>query len=824
MKTGIDSASLHQTLFTCAGKNAPPLRMTLSFDVLREYWRNDLLQREHPLQAEWRRQFDLVEQCRELHGAIESFDVVERNRPLVDFLMSGVVAPGAWERHLIAAVTPDDMRPLYTTRDFDKYIKLREDEINFTMNFDPGQMLLARMVHMYVAILGQIYGIGLNYEFPVVFVVSDPDTGMERHYKIMIDARFLRIIERGPRVELSDDDLTELRSNMTDLDTWMRILPPENFEMRGFSIMHATDITDQEMLSGMRLDLLQKSALTAPDAFNELERKVRSYLKRPTMRLGVAAYSAGLDNTLRLSRQLGRSLALTEQCLATSRALEESLYARVARTGHIELIDDLQQLEKPGMLEERFLAIGLRNVVVAPLLHDGELVGMLELGSPDAYSFNRVNLIKIGELLPLFAVALDRSTEELNNRVEALIKEEYTSIHPTVEWRFRSAAIKLLEERRSDATVQMRDLVFNDVYPLYGLSDVRDATGLRNAAIQCDLLEQLDLAQQVIGAALEIDAMPILREIRYKIREHEAHIRCGVVSGDESGIVNFLRSDVESVFGRLRNFGAPVTAAIDAYTAAVDADAGMVYRRRREFDQSLQRLNDEISTILDQEQDRAQAMFPHYFEKYKSDGIEHVMYVGASLVERRGFDRMYLRNLRLWQLLLLCRVAQRTRELAGELAVPMQTSHLLLVHDEPLAVRFRLDDKKFDVDGAYNLRYEIIKKRIDKVKIRGTAERLTQPGAIAVVFSQPKAAVEYREYFEFLTAAGFLEAGVEALELDPVQGIQGMQALRVTVGSAKGGVNGAGASNGATGLSAEATQQIAAIFDNTAHAVAGQTK
>jgi hypothetical protein len=85
------------------------------------------------------------------------------------------------------------------------------------------------------------------------------------------------------------------------------------------------------------------------------------------------------------------------------------------------------------------------------------------------------------------------------------------------------------------------------------------------------------------------------------------------------------------------------------------------------------------------------------------------------------------------------------------------------------------------VDGTYNIRYEIIKKRIDKAVIKGTAERLTQPGRIAIIYSQAREAEEYREYIDYLRASGYLTDDVEDVELEDLQGIQGLKALRVTV-------------------------------------------
>jgi hypothetical protein len=98
-----------------------------------------------------------------------------------------------------------------------------------------------------------------------------------------------------------------------------------------------------------------------------------------------------------------------------------------------------------------------------------------------------------------------------------------------------------------------------------------------------------------------------------------------------------------------------------------------------------------------------------------------------------------------------------------------------------LSIRFREDEKKFDVEGGYNIRYEIIKKRIDKALVRGTEERLTKPGAIAIIYSQPDEEAECRKHIKYLISTGYLKDHVEAFELEEMQGVYGLKALRVTV-------------------------------------------
>ena len=174
-------------------------------------------------------------------------------------------------------------------------------------------------------------------------------------------------------------------------------------------------------------------------------------------------------------------------------------------------------------------------------------------------------------------------------------------------------------------------------------------------------------------------------------------------------------------------------------------------------------------------------MFPHYFEKQKTDGVDYQIYVGTSLVEDGRVDPICLKNLRLWQLMLTCGIALRAHQLRDQLPVALETTHLILVQHAPLSVRFHFDEKRFDVDGAYDVRYEIVKKRIDKAVVEGTADRVTQPGKVAIVYSQNAEVQEYRGYIEYLQSLGFLTGEVENFDLAELQGVQGLRALRVAV-------------------------------------------
>ena len=65
--------------------------------------------------------------------------------------------------------------------------------------------------------------------------------------------------------------------------------------------------------------------------------------------------------------------------------------------------------------------------------------------------------------------------------------------------------------------------------------------------------------------------------------------------------------------------------------------------------------------------------------------------------------------------------------------------------------------------------------------IKGRSERLTQPGMIAAVYSQPLEGEEVRRHMDFLFSKGYLRGDMEDLDLEELPGVEGLKALRAGV-------------------------------------------
>jgi hypothetical protein len=707
--------------------------------------------------------------------------VIARHRELVDALMAKVFPAAFWEQDLAAALVPFQLRTFYATPSCRRLLVGEDGRLHGRISVDEHTLALGRLVRAYSLILKKHYDLDLGLDYPLVLTTVDPDSGLERHFSMQLDFRFVDVDAVGGAPPLTGADRARLRAHPGDPGLLLELLPPDRFVFRGFVVLKALDVTDQEVLSALKRDLIERESIVSTTRFQSLETKLCTLLRRPDLRLGLAAIQGERVFMLNYSCRMENGCIFADSVHRRLSDFAGSIYERAIRQGEPLIVDDLAAYPDRTAIDDGVLDMGMRNVVVAPLYYDNALIGTLSLKSPTPGALNVMTALKLREVLPLFSMAVRRSLEDLSQRVQTIIKEQCTAIHPAVEWRFRQAALGAMERRVASAGAEMEPIVFRDVHPLYAVSDIRGSSTQRNLAIQGDLAAHLRLAGEVVRRAHDAKPLPILDELGYRIDAHLTEIEGGLGSGDELRTIAFLRRDVEPRFEHLAGFGPGVRDRIAAYRAAVDPRLGTVYRQRKDYEDAVTLINETISGYLEAEQAAAQAMFPHYFEKQQTDGIDYSIYVGASLVESGVFDELYLKNLRLWQLLVTCGIARRTAALRDRLPVPLETADLVLVQDAPLAIRFRFDEKRFDVDGAYNVRYEVIKKRIDKAHVRGTLERVTQPGRLAIVYSQAGEAAEYREYLDYLGARGHLAGAVEDLELEELQGVQGLRALRAVI-------------------------------------------
>ena len=716
----------------------------------------------------------------ELRGPIYDLELIRQHADLFDLLLLFLVSPLDNSTGLYKFGRPFQLQPLFLSPALRSMMQRTDACYSFGAGME--DVYRTHLTNVGCEILRQCYGVEVTINLQALLTVPDQVTGLKRFYKPIITNDFNKVVVKGKLPPLSEQQIQRLLHNLHDADLWLELLPPSVFSFHGFHLAHLLEVTTEESLSQLKHRLISRDAVLDVERVRGLADLLRLHFQLPELQLGLTAVDYPTERAIDHEYRIRYNLLADQIGRLTDPEYGESIYHSVFRSGEMTVIEDLQELSEPGILEEKLLELGYRSLLLAPLLsQDKHVIGLVELASPEPYALNAFLEDRFQEIRGMFRTAVERSREYIDNRIEAIMREQYTSLHPAVEWRFSEAAFNILQRQEEGLPQVAEEIRFKRVYPLYGQADIVGSSNLRNYAIYQDLFDNLRSGRYLLERSLELVKFPIVDQA---IRALDVHLGTELEdfdNGHEIRIGDFIHKQLTPLIGQLGEQLPELSPLAREYQLKLNPELGLFYRVRRDYEQSVNTLNRSISDFLTERDQESQRILPHYFEKYKTDGVEYEIYAGQSLLKRHKFSRIHLRNLRLSQLVDMCELTRRVEALSATLPMPLRTAQLVFAYTAPLNIRFRLDEKRFDVDGDYNVRYEILKKRIDKATIDGGHQRLTQAGMVSVVYLQDKDADEYNEYLGYLQQAGYVDGEIEELVIDPLQSVNGLRALRFSV-------------------------------------------
>ena len=758
-----------------------PLQLQISFEKLfqvYEKYANDSFEK-HPLHT-FAKQLKLeVTKHPELIEGFSDVTLVKKFKDSINVLLEPLFPEALQLNEIKAASIPFSFTSFKFSSRFQNIVKNAGDDFELTVrNFENDGMYIMACTF----ILGAVYHFKIDMKRPFYFDIPDETTGTMKYFRAAFNADFSEIIPTEKAPKLTQEDFKTLLKNYHDISIWKEKFPPNSYIFKGFGLINLFDVTAEESISSIKANLLSgKEGII----FN-LQNNFRDFYGFKDLLLGFSIFDKKNDKICETVVKTSNSLLLKnkEEIKCNSNYFCKGIMEKVFKKHETFIIPDVEEYgiqTNNNLFYQNLHHLGIGSIILIPIpaTKKGDLA-LLEIASPRAYDLNSVNINKLKDIIPVFETAVKRMSEERQNMLEATIQENYTAIHPAVKWRFYDAAEKFFVESQVNENAKLDEIIFEDVYPLFGQSDIKGSSEARNIAIKKDLSKQLLVAIDVLKSALDFEKLPIYEELMFRVSTYLKEVENGLNAGDEIGILDFLKKDIYPVFNHLELLNEQLTHKVQHYKQLLNAELGVIYDHRKAYEDSVTILNNRLAKFLDFKQKEAQQMYPHYFERYKTDGVEFNMYIGKSINKDASFDEIYLYNLRLWQLQIMVEMENIAFQERKKMTHDLRVASLILVHSNPMSIKFRMDEKQFDVDGAYNIRYEIIKKRIDKAHIKGTVERLTTPGKIAIVYSQEKDALEYVKYIHFLQSRKQLGT-IEFLELEDLQGVSGLKALRIEV-------------------------------------------
>ena len=117
--------------------------------------------------------------------------------------MSRVFPTASRAQDYAAATVPFQLRAVYATPSFQRLLLDADRTLQGWLNLDAEGAAHGRLLYAYDAILRAHYGMTLDVDYPLILAARDPDSGLERHFRIQFDTRFLEVRALGARSRTS---------------------------------------------------------------------------------------------------------------------------------------------------------------------------------------------------------------------------------------------------------------------------------------------------------------------------------------------------------------------------------------------------------------------------------------------------------------------------------------------------------------------------------------------------------------------------------------------------------------------------------------------
>lgn len=754
-------------------ENIGPFKVIMSLRLFKNKLEELLTSNSLTVQKQAKQALALFEDYPDLVTGLECKDAFFKMKPAIDELMTFIFPTTLTDNEIKAAITPYDnevfycsnrLRGIINSSNTDNYI-FKDLYKDFEGTFD----LLT-----YAIILNIYYKYQVDFDRPKTIAITDKN-GNTKRYRVAFNADFLDIYPNENAIDITDEILDELLSNADKTEIWEKYFPEGSWTLEGFGVLSLIDTSLDKRIDDFKTHLIQPNQ----ESFQFLKQDIRRIFNISDLELG--SYNVKHNSII---PPFDRSFDMLS--ILPGDQIDVSNYAcnhvnnqlfKNCKPMIISNVENYHKQTKGNRLSKVLLDRGLKSVALIPIPIDGELGIIIEMAAFKANQLNAINMVKLDAIMPFILSYSKRVSTEYKNEISAVIQQNCTAIHPSVQWRFEEEASKFIQERNYGDNPVFKEIAFKDVVPLFGQIDVVGSSVARNDAIKRDLSKQLKISKELILNRTKIN-LPFYEQLIFQIDKYLKELEEGFHANSEQEINLFFQKQIFPLFKHFQSMSSN-NIDIDDFLNSIDEETNSLYEARKAYDITLEKGNKLMSSFLDKQQEKAQEIFPHYYEKFKTDGIEHNLYIGQSISNQLIYHPTVLYNLRLWQLQVTCEMEAMYYEKQKDFPLQLQVASLILAYDIPITIRYRIDEKQFDVDGAYNVRYEMIKKRIDKAHIKNTTERLTQPHKLCVVYSSKAIEREYLAYFEFLQAKNYIGKNIEIVEVEELQGASGMKAIRV---------------------------------------------
>ncbi|MEC8831759.1 MAG: GAF domain-containing protein, partial [Bacteroidota bacterium] len=623
-----------------------PLVQLVSFNKLLEHYDEQLNSANAHLAERAKYVLDAQAPYPILREGFSDLSLLEKHKDVIRVILEDSFSPILTKNEIKTASTPFENLVFNSSERFRQILKDAGEDFDLEITNIPREF---GYIMRCTVILKFYYGYNLDFKRPFFYDIPDTN-GVMRRYRILYNADFMEIIPTENAKEITPDDVDELLDNFYNLDIWKEKIPPNSFIAKGFVISNTFDVTAEHSVSEIKSTLIGRAQRGKETFMESFEDTFRSFFNLNDIKVGFSGYDSGANRFFRI---YGKGM---ESYILNGKDMEDCdsmfcnyTHGKLFKQNKYFAISNVEKYFEGSKGETQpyrsLMEQGIKSAILAPIAVNGNLLGVLELVSGKVNELNSVNANKLDDVMPYIVAAVMRTIEEEENLIDAVIQHECTSVHPSVYWKFQEEAKRFMADELAGNEPVFKEVVFKDVYPLYGQIDIKDSAKERNLAIQRDLMIQLSEINDVLEIAFEKYKLPIYEELMFRVNNYLNEVKEALFTHTEQAVFDFVKEEVDPVFNHLQKQDEEIAGLLEKYIQKIDKATESYYDHRRNYDNSVMEANMKLAALLDKRQEEAQEMFPHYFERYKTDGVEHNMYIGSSITKDREFSELFLSNL-----------------------------------------------------------------------------------------------------------------------------------------------------------------------------------
>ena len=280
-----------------------------------------------------------------------------------------------------------------------------------------------KMLSAYQMMLGKLYNVNVEGIVRSVHPYKCPFTHLDKYMELELDVRFIDITVNGelPKLPKScNKDFCSVSDIASAKELWDEI-PLNLFSFDGFVIVRVREVTEREVINKIKNSLLTLHSFDDATVFNDLQRQMQDLVGVPGIHIALKPFFQ-VNNHLVITTPYSTNKTISKNAPAPEK--HQALYKKVKsifEASRSPMI--IPELTEEVVQEYEFLAQfrdkGWCNIIAYPLFNaNNNLLGVLGIVSDVPGKLSQEHVKKIELAIPLFALAIEKSQEILDNQVD----------------------------------------------------------------------------------------------------------------------------------------------------------------------------------------------------------------------------------------------------------------------------------------------------------------------------------------------------------------------------------------------------------------------